>query len=180
MPMPDFKDIVAIFPTRREHMGQLLELEQRTFREAYRADTRTEDIEAYIAANYCPQELSKELSDPGTNYFIANLDSDYIGFVMLREEGARPDCVPDKGAIKLNRLYVLKRFYGQGPGKTLLEKAVEHALQNGYKTMWLSVWEKNTRALEFYRKQGFRRQGTQTFQVGSDIQRDIILGKVLK
>ena len=178
--MPDFKDIVGIFPARREHMEQLLELEQRTFREAYSADMRTEDIEAYIAANYCPEELSKELSDPGTNCFIANLDSDYIGFVMLSKEDARPDCVPDKGAIKLNRLYVLKRFYGQGIGKTLLEKAVEHALQNGYKTMRLSVWGKNTRALEFYRKQGFQRLGTQTFQVGSDSQRDIILGRVLK
>ena len=174
------KDTVRIFPATHDHTEQLLDLEQRTFREAYSADSRAEDIEAYIASSYSVKKLSKELSDPGIHFFMGTLGSEHIGFVMLRRDAARPDCVPDEGAVQLSRLYVLKRFYGQGLGKALLSTAIAHALQNGHQTMWLSVWEKNTRALEFYRKQGFQRLGTQTFQVGSDPQKDVILGKVLK
>ncbi|MFC1858560.1 GNAT family N-acetyltransferase [Thermodesulfobacteriota bacterium] len=178
--MLDYNDTVRIFPAAPEHTQRLLDLEQRTFREAYGAHTRDEDIEAYIAASYSLKELSKELSDSGVNFFIGKLGRDYIGFVMLRQATARPDCVPDEGAVQLSRLYILKRFYGQGLGKSLLDKAVGHAVQNRHQTMWLSVWEKNTRALEFYRRQGFQRLGTQTFQVGSDPQKDIILGRMLE
>jgi ribosomal protein S18 acetylase RimI-like enzyme len=40
---------------------------------------------------------------------------------------------------------------------------------------WLGVWERNPRAIAFYRKFNFEEVGDHIFSVGSDPQRDIIL-----
>jgi molybdopterin-guanine dinucleotide biosynthesis protein A len=45
--------------------------------------------------------------------------------------------------------------------------------------VWLAVWERNGRALGFYRKHGFRRVGTQGFRLGADTQTDDVLHRPL-
>jgi ribosomal protein S18 acetylase RimI-like enzyme len=49
----------------------------------------------------------------------------------------------------------------------------------GYRAVWLGVWERNDRALEFYRKIGFELFGYHYFQFGSERQRDFWLYKPL-
>ena len=46
-------------------------------------------------------------------------------------------------------------------------------------TLWLGVWERNPRAIAFYRKCGFEDAGTQTFVLGTDHQRDLVLARPL-
>ena len=41
--------------------------------------------------------------------------------------------------------------------------------------LWLGVWERNPRAIAFYRKAGFVEVGSHTFVLGSDPQRDLVL-----
>ena len=43
--------------------------------------------------------------------------------------------------------------------------------------VWLDVWEKNLRAIEFYRRWGFVEVGTQGFVLGSDVQHDLLMQK---
>jgi ribosomal protein S18 acetylase RimI-like enzyme len=43
--------------------------------------------------------------------------------------------------------------------------------------VWLDVWERNTRAIEFYEKQGFTIVGEQDFVLGSDVQRDLLMAR---
>ena len=43
------------------------------------------------------------------------------------------------------------------------------------KHLWLSVWERNPRAIAFYVKMGFIDVGTTDFYVGSDRQTDRVL-----
>ena len=40
-----------------------------------------------------------------------------------------------------------------------------------------SVWEKNEKALKFYKKNGFYEIGTHTFVMGEDVQTDYIMRK---
>ena len=44
---------------------------------------------------------------------------------------------------------------------------------------WLGVWERNGRAQAFYRKWNFRTVGEHVFQLGSDLQRDIVMERTL-
>ena len=46
--------------------------------------------------------------------------------------------------------------------------------------IWLGVWEKNLRALSFYRKNGFVAFDKHIFKLGNDIQTDILMKIQLK
>jgi ribosomal protein S18 acetylase RimI-like enzyme len=46
--------------------------------------------------------------------------------------------------------------------------------------VWLGVWERNPRAIAFYRKFGFREVGTHVFPLGNDPQRDIVMARPVR
>ena len=49
------------------------------------------------------------------------------------------------------------------------------AQAEGFQTLWLGVWEFNTRAIEFYHRQGFVDVGNKEFMLGSELQTDLIM-----
>lgn len=56
-----------------------------------------------------------------------------------------------------------------------MKLAIKEAKQNRYDSLWLSVWEKNSRAVSFYKKWGFSQVGNAVFPVGDDVQQDFIM-----
>jgi ribosomal protein S18 acetylase RimI-like enzyme len=51
-------------------------------------------------------------------------------------------------------------------------------MQRGCDTIWLDVWERNLRARAFYQKWGFIEVGTQLFQLGDDLQNDLLMQRL--
>jgi ribosomal protein S18 acetylase RimI-like enzyme len=60
-----------------------------------------------------------------------------------------------------------------------MDAVANAAQQLGARTLWLGVWERNPRALAFYRKSGFQDVGTQSFMVGEDRQTDRVMTRSL-
>jgi len=58
---------------------------------------------------------------------------------------------------------------------TLLAETLARAGALGRRTVYLAVWERNARAIAFYRKVGFREVGAQPFQLGKDVQTDQVM-----
>ena len=56
-----------------------------------------------------------------------------------------------------------------------MEHVVARAEANASTVLWLGVWERNLKALAFYRKWGFDIVGEQIFQLGDDPQRDLVM-----
>ena len=73
-------------------------------------------------------------------------------------EGA-PVNHPLLNAVELARLYVDVGWHGSGIARALLEKALAAVREQGYDSIWLCVWERNARAIAFYRKHGFAEFG---------------------
>jgi ribosomal protein S18 acetylase RimI-like enzyme len=46
--------------------------------------------------------------------------------------------------------------------------------------VWLDVWEDNLRAIRFYRKWAFVEVGVQGFQLGDDLQNDLLMARSLE
>ena len=46
--------------------------------------------------------------------------------------------------------------------------------------IWLGVWEKNISAIKFYRKLGFKIFSSHDFQLGDDLQTDLMMEKILE
>ena len=57
----------------------------------------------------------------------------------------------------MERLYLLEEFYGMGLGHQLFDYNLKLAKQENQKGIWLYVWIKNYRALDFYKKAGFKK-----------------------
>ena len=161
-----------------EDAGMLSELAARTFSETFAADNTPEDLAAYIATSFNVAELTAELEDSVSTFLISEVDGRAAGYAYLHEGE------PEKGleggkAIELVRIYVLREWLGRGIGEQLMRACVDEARQTGYETLWLGVWERNGRAQAFYRKWDFREIGEHMFQLGSDLQRDLLMARAL-
>jgi diamine N-acetyltransferase len=62
--------------------------------------------------------------------------------------------------------------HGTGLALRLMRRALDAARELGGRYAWLGVWERNARAMAFYRKAGFREIGITHYVVGSDRQTD--------
>jgi ribosomal protein S18 acetylase RimI-like enzyme len=93
---------------------------------------------------------------------------------MLRS-GDVEDGVNGEKPIELVRLYVSRDSLGSGLGAALMQACIGEARRRGHQTLWLGVWEHNTRARAFYRRWNFREVGTHVFQLGDDPQTDILM-----
>ena len=156
----------------------LVELGERCFYEAFNDVTAPADMEAYLAFTFQPSTIEAQLRNEESLIFFAEIDSDPAGYVYSHP-AITPECIKDKFAIKLERIYLRSRYYGRGVGDALMQASLDEFRTRGYGTVWLSSWELNDRANAFYRKWKFAVAGNQKFTVGSDIQNDFILSRKL-
>jgi GNAT superfamily N-acetyltransferase len=152
----------------------LAELGARTFSDTFAADTKPEDMAAYLAASFSPARQTEELLDALSLYLIAEIDNDAVGYAQLHA-GVAPECVTGAMPIELVRFYVIQQWHGRGISASLMHACIDEARLGGYQTLWLGVWEGNGRAQTFYRKWDFEAVGEHIFQLGSDPQIDVLM-----
>jgi GNAT superfamily N-acetyltransferase len=149
----------------------LAELAARTFAETFAADNRPEDLQAHLEKSYGVAQQSEELLDPDVVTVLADQGAELVAFAQVRRN-APPPCVAERGAIELNRFYLVRRMHGTGLATRLMHASREAALALGGRHLWLGVWERNPRAQAFYRKAGFTDVGSTFYMVGPDRQTD--------
>jgi ribosomal protein S18 acetylase RimI-like enzyme len=156
----------------------LAELGARTFYDSFAAQNTPENMAAYLAASFSPEQQRAELADPQNTFLISETDGVAIGYAQLRA-GKPPASVSDPKAIELVRLYVSSSFQGTGVGGKLMEACLAEARQAGYQTIWLGVWQQNTRAQAFYERWNFSVVGDHVFHLGADPQLDWLMERSL-
>jgi ribosomal protein S18 acetylase RimI-like enzyme len=171
-------DTYHIFKATAGQADVLADFSRRTFREAFELMTDTRDLEAYIELHFTPEKMRQQLADRRSAVFIAEIDGFWVGYVHLKA-GTPPECVKGPKPLQLYRLYISRAYQGKGLGQVLMKKCYAYAKDKGFKTLWLSTWVENTRAIDVYRKQGFETAGKQIFWVGNDPQQDFIMAKIL-
>lgn len=97
-----------------------------------------------------------------------------MGYARLME-GAPAAGITGLHPIEIVRIYARKEWIGHGVGAALMRACLSEAEKRGCDTLWLGVWERNLRAHAFYRKWGFAEAGTQTFQLGDELQNDFLM-----
>ena len=161
-----------------DDLDLLAELSGRTFSETFAAENTSEDIAAYLAASFNVARQTAELADPASTFFIAEVGGLAAGYAKLHA-GEPAEGIEGANPVELVRLYVLREWLGRGVGEALMRACVDEARRAGHATIWLGVWERNGRALAFYRKWNFRAVGEHVFQLGSDPQRDILMQRAV-
>ena len=158
--------------------GLVARMGARMFRDAFGPDNRREDMEMYIRANFSDTKIRSELAEPDSRFLILEADGHPKGYARLAVSRP-PDCVQGLDPLELVRLYVDLAVAGSGHGSVLMDACCGEALGLGRGSIWLGVWEENARAIRFYRKQGFEHVGSRPFVLGTDVQQDWIMERIL-
>jgi len=156
----------------------LAKLGWETFEQAFAATNTPEDMAAYLPGAFSPALQAAELAEPQNIFWLVYAAEAPIGYVKIFT-GPAAACVSNPGALKISRLYLLQPWWGNGIGSEVLNRCINYAREEGFASVWLTVWEHNTRALALYQKLGFNIIGSEGFVLGQDVQHDYIMEKIL-
>ena len=145
-----------------------------SFRDAFGAINDPADVDAYCARAFTPAAQARELADPAMTTHLARDREVIIAYAQL-QEAAPHRGVTELPAVLLKRIYVDQEWLGRGVGNSLMNAVATEALDRGARTLWLTVWERNPRAIRFYTRLGMSVVGDDDFLLGSDLQRDLVM-----
>jgi GNAT superfamily N-acetyltransferase len=160
----------------REDSELLANLGRETFYDAFVNHPRmpTADLELYVNEAFTVSRITSELNEPQAAFLLAEIDGQAVGYAKLMTAGRIPGIV-GANPVQLKRLYVRQKLVGNGLGAGLLSRCLSEAGKSGHDTIWLSVWEHNRKAQEFYRRWNFTPCGFIDFRFGNTVLTDILM-----
>ena len=164
---------ISIRPATTADAALIASLSRQTFSETFAAQNTVADMEKFLAEQFTHEALMQEVGAAGNYFLLAYADDEPVGYARLRERETFPE------RMEIARLYATAAMVGKGVGKALMQACINLAREQGKQTVWLGVWEKNVRAINFYTAWGFEKVGEHDFVLGTDVQRDWIMQKGL-
>jgi ribosomal protein S18 acetylase RimI-like enzyme len=145
-----------------------------TFTETFAAVNTPENITDYIKDSLNTEQLSAELNNANSQFYIAYSDIEVVGYLKINFGDAQTESFKEN-TLEVQRIYVLQNFHGKNIGQLLLDEVKKIAQITNVDSVWLGVWEENHRALQFYTKNGFVVFDKHVFMMGNDEQTDLLM-----
>lgn len=156
----------------------LHDISYRTYHETFAHMNTPSSMETYLEKAFDINKLRGELSDSNSLFYFLYADEALAGYLKLNEAPSQTD-INEIQSLEIERVYVAKEFQGNGLGRVLMNKAIATARAREKAYIWLGVWEKNNKAISFYKKSGFYETGTHSFFMGREEQTDFVMRKNL-
>jgi len=172
-------DKITIRRVTIDDIDQLQQVGRQTFYETFRASNTEENMKQYLEEGFSSEKLMSELNDSNSEFYFAELESGVVGYLKLNRGESQTE-LKDNKALEIERIYVLKEFHGKKVGHLLYKMAIQVAAEMEVDYVWLGVWEKNSRAISFYKKNGFVEFDKHLFVLGDEKQTDIMMKLTLK
>lgn len=154
-----------------EALSQFAEM---SFRDTFTDQNRIEDMNAHCCNAFSLQVQEKELSSPDNITLLYEIDDQLVAYAQIKF-GESPNCFVSNRSGEIRRFYVDRNWHGRGVAQTLMDRSFQLLKKHKADTAWLGVWEKNLKAIAFYKKFKFTVVGERMFLLGSDEQRDVIM-----
>lgn len=164
---------LSIKPLTPLDLPTLRDISISTFRETFAHLNSEENMRKYLEECLSLTKLTEEFNTEGSEFFFAMVGEEVIGYLKINTGKAQTE--PVENALEVERIYIKKEYQGMKAGKFLLDHAFRSAQEKGLMTVWLGVWEKNTKAIGFYERHGFTRFGQHFFILGEEEQVDIMM-----
>ncbi|KAI1333142.1 acyl-CoA N-acyltransferase [Xylariaceae sp. FL0255] len=153
-----------------------------TWTESYGWSISAADLAAFLEESYSVKRILADLEDPAKETFVArdSVTGRVLGFGQLIRN-ITESCIPGDPAThaELCRLFIGKDAQGKGVGSKIVAAIEAQAREEGFKQLWLSVWENAHRQQGLYERLGYVRVGTMKFPAGSHIHTDFVCTKSL-
>lgn len=170
----------SVRPGRVSDANNIATLGAHVFTVTFAHSVQPHELEAFLEESYTPTAIRRDLNDESKDVIVAvDAQDQVLGFAYLTRGSSEP-CVEEvKDKVELQRIYVHPSTQGQGIGRLLASRVEQMAIEQGFKNMWLGVWEENENALRAYEKWGYHKVGDHDFVIGKVVQTDHIMLKSL-
>lgn len=155
-------------------LNELLHIAKSTFVATYQKDNKADNFNSYLAEAFTLDKIKSELLNPDSEFYFAEWEGTAVGYLKVNKGEGQTENIGDK-ALEIERIYVISRYQGAGIGYQLVKEALRIAADYNLSLLWLGVWEKNKKAIRFYERVGFKAFDTHHFNVGDDLQTDILM-----
>ena len=152
-------------------LEQLTSVSKKTFYDAFEKDNDPIDFKTYINKAFSAKQIDSELNNPNSGFYFVYKNGQLAGYYKLNTNDAQTDLKLAE-SLELERIYVLRNFQGKRIGKQMLTEIKAFAKDSKKHFVWLGVWEKNVKAIQFYQRHGFYKFDTHPYYIGSDKQTD--------
>jgi ribosomal protein S18 acetylase RimI-like enzyme len=155
-------------------LDSIQKISTQTFTETFAAVNTPENITDYIKNSLNLEQLTAELNNTNSQFYIAYSNSEVVGYLKINFGDAQTESI-NENALEVQRIYVLQNFHGKNIGQLLLDEVKKIAQITNVDSVWLGVWEENHRALRFYTKNEFVVFDKHVFMMGNDEQTDLLM-----
>lgn len=162
---------IVLVPVIEAEIHALQILAHATWEPTYGPILSQEQVQYMYEEIYTEAAIKEQMHKGQTFYFI-QAAAENIGFLSLT-------CIdPEEGRFKLNKIYMLPHFQGQGIGKKALAAAEELARKRHGKILELNVNRFN-KARNFYERCGYAVIREEDIPIGPYFMNDFVLEKKL-
>ena len=154
----------------------IADISHQTFYETFASVNRKEDMEKFLNEQFTKGKLILEVGRLDNIFLLAYNAGEIAGYVKLRDTRI-PGLQGNLNGMEIARIYAMASMIGKGVGSALMQASIDIAKEKAKNVIWLGVWEKNERAIEFYTRWGFQKFGETDFLLGDDIQKDWLMKK---
>ncbi len=96
--------------------------------------------------------FTKAVSSTESACFIAEIDNEAVGYLSI---GYKRTPFRKSRYLEVENIGVSPEFRSKGVGAMLIKKAKDWAKEHGYQRLAVSSYFQNTKAIEFYKRNGF-------------------------
>ena len=163
--------------TRRvkiEDLELLQLIGRKTFAETFSESNSTENIKNYLTKSFAKEKLTEELNNKNSEFYFGTIENKVIGYLKINSGESQTE-LKNLKSLEIERIYVSKDFQNKNVWQILYGKAIEIAKQINAEYVWLGVWERNNKAMNFYKKNGFIEFDKHIFRLGEDEQIDVMM-----
>lgn len=165
---------MKIRKARLGDLNNLAVLKQQVWISTYATEGLIEEFSSYVLSEYSVENVRKSITDTNKITLLAISDDAVVGCVEILLSPKSP-ISPIEPCIEISTFYILERFQGIGIGKKLLTVCLNEIKRLNFNKVWLTVYYKNQKAIEFYRRQNFIQIGETDFLLGEDKHKNYIL-----
>lgn len=184
---PDIRTVVQVKdatsllvrPLCEADLDALVTLASRSFFDAYCETDDHAVIREYCSLNFTLEQFASVLADPKSRIIVATAGAnDLVGYAHVCVS-IPPPCVHGPSPVELSRIYLSKDWIGRGVGALLMRASIDQGIRLGGRTLWLGVYERNPRAMAFYRRFGMRVVGTKPWEWGGETFQDPVMERAI-
>ena len=171
-------NVITIKPANKKDAELIADMSRITFYEAFVNDNTKEDMDVFMNEQFSKAALMKEVEQEDGIFMLAYTGDEPCGYARMRLTNKK-NILATENAIEIARIYALNSAIGKGAGSALMQYCLDIATGLNKSIIWLGVWEKNERAIAFYKRWGFEKFGEHTFLLGRDVQTDWLMKRTL-